>query len=496
VESIRPWVTSAAAKDGLAGVAAAVVRPGTEPSIVCWGVADTVSQQPVGPLTVFRIGSVTKTMTAIGLMQLHEAGRFGLDDPVNEHLRGFTIVPRPGWPDVTFRHLLTHTSGIGEIPRLSDVVRPPAFGLDKPGSRGVDLAALYRGAIRPEVPAGTKWAYANHGFAIAGQLVQDISGIPLPEYMRKRVFDPLGMISTDYLRTDRVMRGAVATGHRTKKDRPRPVRDYDRSLLGPGAVRSTLSDMTTYAQALLRTDAGEEESILGQSTLAEMWSPHFSPDPRIPGMGLAFFLHDVEGHRVIGHDGNLPGFASALLLSPEDQVGVVALTNTATLFGAHLLAEAILRSELALPAATSGLPPEVPERVETWDELVGYYAPDRGLLTNVRPWSLVGGEVQVLTIDDHLVARALSPSRQVRRGTRLRPVDRDDPTRFELNAGGMVVPVVFRRDPDGQVMCLGHPMLSTLRGRPWWRSSRVRLEALIVAVVAAIALRSRHRRSD
>lgn len=192
MNDVRSLVFSAAEADGLAGVASAVVRPGTAPVIACTGVTDLGSGRSIQPETVFRIASVTKTMTAIGLMQLYEAGRFGLDDPVNEHLKTFKVDPRPGWPDVTCRRLLTHTAGIGEIPRLADVVHPAAFGVDKPGSGGVDLAALYRGALRPEVPAGTKWAYANHGFAVAGQLVQDISGTPLPEYMRERVFDDSG----------------------------------------------------------------------------------------------------------------------------------------------------------------------------------------------------------------------------------------------------------------------------------------------------------------
>jgi hypothetical protein len=93
-----------------------------------------------------------------------------------------------------------------------------------------------------------------------------------------------------------------------------------------------------------------------------MWSPQFSPDPRILGIGLAFSCTTFDGGRVVGHDGNLPGFAFALLL-PDGQVGVVVLTNTATLFGAHLLAEASLRSGLGLPPAGSRLPrPDVPER--------------------------------------------------------------------------------------------------------------------------------------
>jgi hypothetical protein len=113
--------------------------------------------------------------------------------------------------------------------------------------------------------------------------------------------------------------------------------------------------------------------------------------------------------------------------------------------------------------------------------------PRPGLLTNVRTWQLVGGEIQILVRDEHLVARALSPLRGLRRGARLYPVDKDDPTSFELNAGAMVVPVVFLREGDGQIMCVGHPMLSTLRSRPWWRSSRLRLRALAAAGVAAAA---------
>ena len=217
-------VGQALVRHGLAGMAAAVVRPGEPRTVDCVGIADIRTARPVEPDTVFRIASVTKTMTAIGLMQLCEAARFRLDDPVNEHLTSFKIEPPPGWPDGTFRHLLTPTAGIGEIPRLSDVVHPAAFGIDEPGSRGVDLARLYRGALRPEVPAGTKWAYANHGFAVVGQLDQDISGILLPEYMRERVFDPLEMLRTDYLRTVRVA-GDVASGHRARKGRLRPVRD-------------------------------------------------------------------------------------------------------------------------------------------------------------------------------------------------------------------------------------------------------------------------------
>ncbi len=497
MDNIASLVVEAAGLHGLTGVAVAAVGPGMPPTMVCQGVADASGGRSVDPDTVFRVASVTKTMTAIGLMQLQEAGCFGLDDPVNDYLSAFQIQPPPGGPPVTFRHLLTHTAGIGELQRLADVLRPAARGLARPGTPAADLAALYHGTLRPEVSAGTKWAYANHGFAVIGQLVQEISGVPLPDYMREHLFDPLAMGSSDYVRSGRID-GATAAGHQWRGRRLRPVADYDRSLLGAGAVWSTLSDMTRYAQALLQGGAGDHGRILQPGTLVMMWSPQYSPDPRIPGMGLAFFLDRPAGHRVAGHDGNLPGFAAALLLAPDDGLGVVVLTNTATLFGAHLLAGAVLRALLGIPGPASGLPrPDVADQPQHWAQLTGYYAPEPGLLTNFRAWTLLGGEVQVLIRHKPLVVRALSPSAALRRGLRLYPTDPNDPLVFAGAAGGLVVPVAFQPDPDERAttLCVGYPALATLRRRPVWRSSRVRLQAVTAAAAAGLAYRraSHHR---
>ena len=484
----------AASRDGLAGVAGSVVTLGAAPKTVCWGLADVRSTRPVEPDTVFRIASVTKTMTAIGLMRLYDDGRFQLDDPVNLYLKTFRIQPPSGGVDVTFRHLLTHTAGIGQLPRLADVVRPTAWGRLRPGSRGASLAKLYHGVLRPEVKAGTKWAYANHGFAVLGQLVEDISGVPLPQFMRENVFRPLGMTSTDYLLTPEVC-AHVATGYAMRMGRLRAARDFDLgSLLGAGAVRSTVSDMARYAEGLLRTFTGEDEHLLRQETLAQMWSTQFTPDPRIPGMGLAFFLHAFDDHRVVGHDGNEPGFASSLLIAPEDRTAVVVLTNTTTTFGAPILAEAILRDQLGLPDANSWLPrPGVPEQPALWGDLGGYYAPEPGLLTNVRTWLLLAGEAQVLIKHGHLTVRALSPAPELRGGVQLYPVDRDDPTLFAVNAGDMLVPVAFQPATNEQVgaVCIGHPLLSTLHRRPWRRSSNVRLRVGSAIAIAGAWFRSK-----
>jgi CubicO group peptidase (beta-lactamase class C family) len=476
LDNVSAMAMKAVQQHHLAGLAVAVIRPGQPPETFCTGEADIGGGREMGSDTVFRIASITKTMTAIGLMQLYEAGLFQLEDAVNDFLRTFRVEPRSGGPPITFWHLLTHTSGIGQIPSMADILRPQAWGMDKAGSQGADLKELYRGVLRTHVPAGTKWAYANHGFAVIGQLVQDISGIALPQYMRENVFDPLRMTSTDYLRSHRTAR-ASALGYQRAKDSLRPVRDYDRSLLGPGAVRSTLSDMVRYAQALLQHGVGEDGQVLRPRTLSEMFSPQFSPDPRIPGMGLAFFLHTLGEHHLVGHDGNLPGFASALLLAPDDGFGVIVLTNTATPFGAHLLAEEIMRSELRVtyPIPLSRI--QVRDQSPVWNHIVGYYRPRRGLLTNVRDWQLIGPEAQVVVKHGRLFLRCLSPHGGLRAGVPLQATNNDDPLSFEVNIGGMVVPIVFQRVDTRSVtaMCIGHPLLSTLHKKAAWRSVQRRL---------------------
>jgi CubicO group peptidase (beta-lactamase class C family) len=484
-------VIEAARRHSLGGVAVAVIRRGEPVSTECLGLADRAAGREVTPETVFRIASISKTLTALGLMQLHEDGLFQLDDPVNNYLKSFRVEAPVGGAEVTFRHLLTHTAGIGEMPRRSELVNRSAWGTGPPGSPPTDLALLYRGALRPEVAAGTKWAYANHGFAVVGQLVEDIAGRPLTDYMRARVLDRLGMASTDYQRTERVA-DRMAVGYHWILGRLRAVKDYDLTLLGGGAVLSSLSDMIRYADALLAGASGAVGSVVRPETLAEMMSPQYSPDPRLPGLGLAFFLDRFGGHRVAGHDGNVPGFASALLVAPDDGVGVVVLTNTSTLIGAHLLAASLMRSQLGLDNPASTLPrPDVAESPHLWAELTGHYAPSPGFLTNLRTWQVTGGEVQVVVKGRYLVIRALSPLPQLRKGLRLCPIDERDPLLFAVNVEGLFVPIAFQRAERGpdSVLCLGAPALATLHRRPAWRSSRVRLRILSIAGLGAATLR-------
>jgi CubicO group peptidase (beta-lactamase class C family) len=428
-------------------------------------------------------------------MQLRDRGLLDLDEPVNKYLTSFTVEPPPGGAQVTCRHLLTHTAGIGEMPRVADLVRKEVWGMGPPRTAPADLAALYAGTLRPETIAGAKWAYANHGFAVLGQLVEDLSGEPFAQYMHEHLFQPLGMDSTEYVRTDRTD-DRLAAGYHWMFGRLRGVKDYDLSLLGPGSVLSSLSDMATYAEWLLHGGAGANGDVLRPETLAEMMSPQYAVDPRLPGMGLAFWLDHQGTHRVAGHDGNNPGFASALSTAPDDGVAVVVLTNTATFIGAQLLAETVVRSLLGVadptaePAQTG-----VADQPHLWPELEGHYAPRRGFLTNLRSWQMTGGEVQVVVKRRGLVIRALSPLPLLRRGLRLYPTDDGDPLLFALEIEGLVVPVAFARDATGAVdrVVVGPPANTVYHRRPAVRSSRLRLR-LAATAIAVLLLRRRGRR--
>ena len=216
----------------LAGLAVGIVRDGRFESFAGLGSADGAAGTPVTPETVFRIGSITKTMTALAVMQLVEEGGIALDDPVAEHLRAFRLVPPAGAPQPTIRHLLTHTGGFGELRGWSDLARPTIGLAGKVDAPARALAGYYRGGLRAELPAGRKWAYANHAFAALGQLLEDVVGEAHAERIRARVFEPLGMRHSDVLRTDRV-RGRLAVGYAFKRARLRAVKD--REILVPPA---------------------------------------------------------------------------------------------------------------------------------------------------------------------------------------------------------------------------------------------------------------------
>jgi CubicO group peptidase (beta-lactamase class C family) len=183
------------------GLAVGIVRHGSLEFFHGHGFADVASNTPIDADTVFRIGSVTKPFTATAVTQLHERGLIDLDAPANDYLRGYQLVPaRSGFRPATVRHLLTHTAGIAEVQRVWDLLHPEAGPFEgRPpilsvaaGEPMPSLSGYYRRGLRVVAEPGTRFAYCNHGFATLGQIVEDVSGMPLQRYFREWIFEPLG----------------------------------------------------------------------------------------------------------------------------------------------------------------------------------------------------------------------------------------------------------------------------------------------------------------
>lgn len=409
---------------------------------------------PVTPDTVFRVGSLTKTFTAVAVLQLWEQGRLDLDAPASRYLSTFRLRPaRPDLEPATVRHLLTHTAGIGYWRRPSDLLHPVS-GAGVEARHPKPLAQYYRGGLPQEIQPGTKWVYSNHGFAALGQLVEDVSGQRLRDYLREHVLDPLGMEHTDLALSERV--GArLATGYVLRRHGLAQVPFRDVPTPGGGGLYATAADLARYLGGLLDRGAGVHGRVLQSSSVAQLFAPHYQPDPRLPGMGLAFELRSEDGRRIAVKDGVVSGFLSALAMAPSARTGVIALANTGGLSGRGAPVEvvtAVLRELLGVPREP--VPRDVPPRPEVWGELCGWYSAPPGPVTNLLARALMGAGAEVVVDRRRLVLKALTPVPALRRGLPLLPDDPKDPYAFrvDLSSTGLgALPVVFTVDEDRRV---------------------------------------------
>jgi CubicO group peptidase (beta-lactamase class C family) len=459
-------------KSALAGLAVGIVRDGELVYSRGLGEANIARHIPVTADTTFRIGSISKTMTAIGIMQLWEQGKFDLDEPVNRYLRTYKVLHMdPNAPPVTFRHLLTHTAGIGEVRDWGDLMQPIGGLAVREGEKILPLGEYYKGRLTPEVYPGTKWMYANHGFATLGQLVEDISGEPFADYMRRHIFEPLGMEHSDFLRTERV-RDTLAVGYAQTRRGFKPLPYQDIAVGAAGSVFSSVNDMAKYVAALLKNDG----TLLKPETLTLMLTQQYTPDPRLPGMGFGFLLDDIGTHRVPWHDGGWPGFISSVYFAPEAGVGVMTFTNSSSR-GTHELAIRLMAKLLDAPDPNEPLKDVLPTP-GLWRDLVGYYGPEPGLNTSFRAVS-AGAEMEVFVADNQLMIRPLYGPAAMRRGIPLRRADANDPLVFSITISGIVLKTVFQRDRFGQVskLQLSMPGFSFVK-RPYWQSFRSKLDLL------------------
>lgn len=178
--------------------------------------------------------------------------------------------------------------------------------------------------------------------------------------------------------------------------------------------------------------------MLRPGTLATMFEPHYQLDLRLPSMGLGFFRHNAGGHRVVGHDGILPGFHSTLFVAPDDGVGLIAFTNGSS--GAMSLMPSelgrLLHYLLDVPDDARG---DIPHHPEIWGELCGRYQLPRQI-GDLRERVMMGGGVEVFVRGGRLMLRVLTPVPALYRGLPLHPDDETDPYVFRLDLSGFGMP--------------------------------------------------------
>ncbi|MEV6693110.1 serine hydrolase domain-containing protein [Micromonospora sp. NPDC051196] len=258
----------------------------------------------------YRIGSITKTMTAVLIMQERDAGRLALDDPLRRHLPEADAAG-----PVTLRQLLGHISGFQREP-------------DGPWwerSAGVDLPTLLAGfsAAKIAYPPHRTFHYSNLAYGLLGGALERITKTPWAQLLRERILDPLGMDRTTYATSAPFAPGYVVhPWHDTLREEPRT----DTGAMAPaGQLWSTVADLARWAAFL----ADPDPAVLAPETVDEMCAPvaMVDPDSWRAGRGLGLALHR-EGERVYaGHGGSMPGYLAVLEVHRPSRTGVVGFTN-------------------------------------------------------------------------------------------------------------------------------------------------------------------------
>ena len=281
------------------GLAVGVVRDGRLEFFHGHGVADIASNTPITEDTIFRIASITKTFTAIAVMQLWEQGLVDLDAPANDYLRAYKLVPATAsWRPATVRHLLTHTAGLPETVHPWGALLPDWGESVKVGRPRPSLAQFYGGRLRVGAQPGTRFVYGNHGPATLGQLVEDVSGKPLDRYFREHIFEPLGMADSDLLRSERV-RSRLATEYNLGASGPKSVTEREFVTAGAASIYSSPRDMARYLAALLGGRSNEHGSILRSATLASMGTTPvvFGCEPGVGVTSVHLVMMPVSLHK-------------------------------------------------------------------------------------------------------------------------------------------------------------------------------------------------------
>jgi CubicO group peptidase (beta-lactamase class C family) len=315
------------------GAAIAIVKDDKVIFAKGYGVREMGKPAPVDERTLFAIASNTKAFTAAALALLVDEGKIKWDDPVTKYLPEFQLYDPYVTREMSVRDLLSHRSGLA------------TFGGDLLWyESSYDRKEILRRIryLKPTSSFRSRFGYQNIMFLAAGEIVSVVTGKSWDEFVRERFFDPLGMKATNTTIKAFKAGDNVATPHNEVDGRLRVIRygNVD-GAGGAAAINSNVAEMAEWLRLQLGRGKYQGRQIFSPGVAREMWTPHtvipiseqaekFNPTRHFSTYGLGWFVSDYHGRKVASHGGGLDGMISQVAMMPEENLGVVVLTNSET----------------------------------------------------------------------------------------------------------------------------------------------------------------------
>ncbi len=293
-----------------------------------YGYSNLWARTPATPNTVYLIGSTFKAMSTVALLQLMEQGKFKLDDRVSDYLTDFKIQGEDPQHPVTFRHLLTHTSGLpgdfGGFPVWGDTVPP-------------SMEDYLRKSLKVTKPPMTSVTYSNMAYTLIGYLVQKFSGVPYKQYIQEHVFTPLEMTNTAFEpRPDMEERLSIPYVVDSKTGSQMATVRVKASVWPAGIVYGTVLNQSNWLIANLNGGMFKDKRIISEATLNQMFTRQYDQfkgtiediwGNETAGFGLTWWTQVRDGDNYIAHSGSVAGYTAFLLGNRERKLGFAILTN-------------------------------------------------------------------------------------------------------------------------------------------------------------------------
>lgn len=347
------------------------------------GYADLERKLPVTADTLFRIGSITKSFTAVALLQLVEQGKFKLDARLKDVAPELPVTnPWESEDPVTVAEVMEHSAG------FDDMHLPKVYNRDEPADIPL-LTVLQRSGPELQVRwrPGSRVSYSNTGYLVAGYLVQKFSGEPYEQYVTEHVLRPLGMAHASFT-LDPATRMDLAQGYGAGAQPVAPLPIY---LRPAGALAASPTELAHLGIMLLNRGAWQRTPLLSAEAVTRMETPATTVTSRHGldfGYGMGDYATYIGGYEFHGHSGGIGGFISRYAYAPDQGVGFVLLLNSDHPGAAQQQADELLVSYLLRGQPQSLPPPPVAADATTLAEVTGYY---RGANPRIQLFAIVDG---------------------------------------------------------------------------------------------------------